>query len=297
MNIIVFPGGGRQGKHKPLPFRQFFIRLSLTLIFYALPLSSSSQIHVRPGSSRRSSLGFPQAHSEVRRVENSVWQSRVLSGREYYCNFEQTVEDSRIPQGRFVTVDDAMRFGWDIAEGTVDPSEGLEVFENYGIDEGEARTTMWKHMRFWDGTNPVQLGIPFSDFAFRQWRSACKATESCDVQNLRFFFQHHIVYPPSFNIAVDALRRRGVEQIPSWSNPASFRPDDDDEGFYAMLGGARGAGAAFVLNQHKAELGQLRINEIHVWAEDDDFDTRQEFTDPNVPALYMWMTIGRVQSS
>ncbi|KEY73907.1 hypothetical protein S7711_11578 [Stachybotrys chartarum IBT 7711] len=277
MNIIVFPGGGRQGKHKPLPFRQFFIRLSLTLIFYALPLSSSSQIHVRPGSSRRSSLGFPQAHSEVRRVKNSVWQNRVLSGREYYCNFEQTVEDSRIPQGRFVTVDDAMRFGWDITEGTVDPSEGLKVFETYGIDEGEARTTMWKHMRFWDGTNPVQLGIPVSLLLFRIRLSAMKK---------RFF-----------NIAVDALRRRGVEQIPSWSNPATFRPDDDDEGFYAMLGEARGAGAAFVLNQHNAELGQLRINEIHVWAEDDDFDTRQEFTDPNDPALYMWMTIERVQTS
>ncbi|KFA55737.1 hypothetical protein S40293_10088 [Stachybotrys chartarum IBT 40293] len=267
---------------------------------------SSSQIHIHAGSSWRSNLGFPQAHSEVRRVEDSVWQSRVLSGRGHYCNFERTVEDSWIPQSRFITINDATRFGWDVAEGNVEPSEGLEVFENYGIDKGEAMIIVWEHVNYSPAYEARRYGMTdvrlpdmrqFSDFAFLQWRSACEATEGCDVRKLRFFFRHHIVYPPSFNIAVDALRRRGIEQIPAWPNTAIFRPDDDDEGFYAMLGEAHGAGAAFVLNQHKAELGLLRINEIHVWAEDDDFDTRQEFTEPNDPALYMWMAIERVQSS
>lgn len=144
-------------------------------------------------------------------------------------------------------------------QNSVFPNSGLYIANQnfgpdymrtqFGMDEDDAPTPpMWR----------------FSDFAFVQWDEVCRASSNC--QPIQYFLRHHVVYPPSFDVARQALRGKNFATIPTWANRAVFTPDDDDDGFFAILAGAHGSGAAYFLLQHKAQLGLRRISEITVWA-------------------------------
>lgn len=145
-------------------------------------------------------------------------------------------------------------------QNTVFPESGLFIAnQNYGPE----------YMRQQLGITAAEAPTPpmsrFSDFAFLQWDEVCRASSNC--QPIKYFLRHHVVYEPSFDVARQALRNRNLATIPTWANRETFTPDDeDDDGFFGILAGAHGSGAAYFLLQHKAQLGLRKVSSITVWA-------------------------------
>ncbi|KAF0321620.1 hypothetical protein GQ607_011133 [Colletotrichum asianum] len=83
-----------------------------------------------------------------------------------------------------------------------------------------------------------------SDIAHFQWKIGCPAKGS--------------------DIVVEALRRGGHPKIPTWNERITFSMDTE-EGF-AILGSVHGASTAWMLIQHKEELGTKNIKEVVIWA-------------------------------
>lgn len=134
---------------------------------------------------------------------------------------------------------------------------------------------------------PVPPMARWSDMVFVQWQEQCDREPSCSLGDVRLILRHHIVYPPSFDIAIAALRRRGFNTIPQFGSREVFRPGDDDEGFYAILGEAHGAGAAYFLIQHKGQLGLRGITSFTVWANSAGHSTQTSWSRDADPYLFV----------
>ncbi|KAH9231037.1 hypothetical protein K456DRAFT_1842429 [Colletotrichum gloeosporioides 23] len=102
-----------------------------------------------------------------------------------------------------------------------------------------------------------------SDIAYFQWKDGCSAKGS-DIRGLKVVFRSHVLNDKTFQIVVEALRRGGHPKIPTWNERITFSMDTE-EGF-AILGSVHGASTAWMLIQHKEELGMKNIKEVVIWA-------------------------------
>ncbi|KAI8168064.1 hypothetical protein K4K49_011285 [Colletotrichum sp. SAR 10_70] len=124
-----------------------------------------------------------------------------------------------------------------------------------------------------------------SDIAYFQWRDGCLSGGD-DVKSLKVVFRSHIVYNKTFQIVMEALRRAKYTEVPEWDKRITFKMDTD-EGL-AILGSTHGASTAWMLIQHKAELGLKDITEVVVWAANGAFPLTRN---PNLANLNLRFTI------
>ncbi|TEA17314.1 hypothetical protein C8034_v000410 [Colletotrichum sidae] len=101
-----------------------------------------------------------------------------------------------------------------------------------------------------------------SDIAYFQWLIGCKIAD-VDLNNLKLVFRARIVYKPTFDIIVEALRRSGHEKVPGWADRVTFQMNTD-EGL-AILGSTHGSSTAWLLLQHKDLMGLKNIKEVTIW--------------------------------
>lgn len=124
-----------------------------------------------------------------------------------------------------------------------------------------------------------------SDIAYFQWRDGCLSGGD-DPKSLKVIFRSHIVYNKTFQIVMEALRRAKYTQVPEWDQRITFKMDTD-EGL-AILGSTHGASTAWMLIQHKEELGLKDITEVVVWAANGAFPLTRN---PNLANLNLRFTI------
>ncbi|TDZ25508.1 hypothetical protein Cob_v001701 [Colletotrichum orbiculare MAFF 240422] len=102
-----------------------------------------------------------------------------------------------------------------------------------------------------------------SDIAFFEWVEACQDRGS-NPKELKLMFRSHITYVPTLKVLQKALRDKGLKKYPFWKKRAVFKTDTPEAA--AILGSTHGAGAAWMLIQHKDALGVKKITDIAVWA-------------------------------
>ncbi|KAK2767983.1 hypothetical protein CKAH01_04551 [Colletotrichum kahawae] len=108
-----------------------------------------------------------------------------------------------------------------------------------------------------------------SDFGYFQWSDGCSA-KSSDVKDLKVIFQSNVLNKKTFQIVVEALRKGGHQKIPTWDERITLSMDTE-EGF-AILGSVLGSSTAWMLIQHKEELGMKNIKEVVIWSSYSSFD-------------------------
>ncbi|WQF82575.1 hypothetical protein CDEST_07589 [Colletotrichum destructivum] len=101
-----------------------------------------------------------------------------------------------------------------------------------------------------------------SDIAYFQWQQSCNAV-GVATSSLKVIFRSHVIYAPTFNTVVEAIRGAGYKEVPGWDERITFSMESR-EGL-AILGSANGASTAWFLIQHRAELGAKKIKEVVVW--------------------------------
>ncbi|KAK2592781.1 hypothetical protein QQS21_009524 [Conoideocrella luteorostrata] len=102
----------------------------------------------------------------------------------------------------------------------------------------------------------------WSDIVYFQWANACRLT-GVKKSSLKYIFRAHIVNQNTYDVVADAVELRGRKKIPSWKNRITI-PMSTPEG-KAILGTPHGAGAAYLLIQHKMQLGNKEITHVTVW--------------------------------
>ncbi|KAF4843654.1 hypothetical protein CGCSCA4_v007932 [Colletotrichum siamense] len=107
---------------------------------------------------------------------------------------------------------------------------------------------------------------------------------------LKVIFRSHVLNDKTFQIVVEALRRGGHPKIPTWNKRITFSMDTK-EGF-AILGSVHGASTAWMLIQHKEELGMKNITEVVIWASYTSLDlTGNSTLKPDQAHLNLMFTI------
>ncbi|WQF85826.1 hypothetical protein CDEST_10840 [Colletotrichum destructivum] len=124
-----------------------------------------------------------------------------------------------------------------------------------------------------------------SDIAYFQWLSACEY-KRISPKTLKVVFRAGISYKPTFDIAMRALKDENYDRVPGWDKRAVFKMDSRPG--HALLGSTHGAGTAWMLIQHKENLGIKTITEVTVWGSNGGFDFKAS---PNTVRLNLRFVI------
>ncbi|TEA10519.1 hypothetical protein C8034_v009635 [Colletotrichum sidae] len=107
-----------------------------------------------------------------------------------------------------------------------------------------------------------------SDLAWFQWHDSCMAI-GASPGSLKVVFRSRITYVPTYDTVIEALRKAGHDRVPGWNQRITLSMDED-EGM-AILGTAHGASTAWMLLQHKKDMGLKAIKEVVVWGSQGGF--------------------------
>lgn len=94
--------------------------------------------------------------------------------------------------------------------------------------------------------------------------------ENVDIVNIRYVFQSPVENKASMSLIARALQRRKTE-LSTW--PGGTIHMNSDEG-KAILGSPSGTGVAYLLAQHKRQLGKKTISRVTVFADDGKSEKR-----------------------
>ncbi|KAK4545410.1 hypothetical protein LTR36_002760 [Oleoguttula mirabilis] len=119
----------------------------------------------------------------------------------------------------------------------------------------------------WKGTNGKALPLPqlgqWSDVVFLTWKYLTTPQQRA---NLRWVFRREIENDDTNNIIGYVAKKRNVGKA---------RPSDDNDGpVWALLATPNLRGVAWLLAQHKADMGERTVRSIRVWnggSEGDDY--------------------------
>ena len=100
----------------------------------------------------------------------------------------------------------------------------------------------------------------WSDVTFVEWQSQAQASGQ-DIKGLKYVIRYHVVNTDTIQI-ID--RAAGDESHIEW--PGVTMPMSDEKG-QAVLGTPNGAGIAYLLATHKAQLGQKTVESVLVWSQ------------------------------
>ncbi|KAJ5885180.1 hypothetical protein N7495_009690 [Penicillium taxi] len=104
----------------------------------------------------------------------------------------------------------------------------------------------------------------WSDAVYTQWLAA-GAVESTSLNQI---VRAGINNAATQEFVIQALRKQGsVTEIPTWNvdSQLTLTRVDDGDFFAAILGSPNGAGCAYLLAQHKAELGIKQLTSVSIW--------------------------------
>ena len=102
----------------------------------------------------------------------------------------------------------------------------------------------------------------WSDVVFLQWKDLFKTSNAKDdITDLRYVFRITISNEDSTALILKAVKNKGAE-FGYWPG-TEFEPQSDE--FKAILGSPNGAGVAWFLIDHKAQLGMKTVSKITVF--------------------------------
>ncbi|KAF5627856.1 hypothetical protein F25303_10608 [Fusarium sp. NRRL 25303] len=132
-----------------------------------------------------------------------------------------------------------------------------------------------------DGKKPVTHVKKWSDATWMQWDRVCTEADG-DVKDLKYFIRSKIANYATLEIILRAILsrhernpRRNKNTIGTWKNKITFTSAKDKEEFPAILGSPNGAGAAFMLINHKKRLGVKTIKRIDVFVPEGSFEVTE----------------------
>ncbi len=108
----------------------------------------------------------------------------------------------------------------------------------------------------------------WSDVMFLEWQ---QHVNPANIRNIKKISRAGIANPDSKNQVVSAFTTAGMAVVPAWpghtfSIDASTFLDPvtgrDPHSFFAILGSKNGAGAAYMLSQHKAAFGLKTVTPV-----------------------------------
>ncbi|KAF5723314.1 hypothetical protein FMUND_1948 [Fusarium mundagurra] len=129
-----------------------------------------------------------------------------------------------------------------------------------------------------DGKKPVTHIKKWSDATWMQWDRVCTEADG-DVKDMKYIIRSKIANYATLEIILRAILsryeknpRRNKKTIGTWRNKLTFNAAKDKEEFPAILGSPNGAGAAFMLINHKERLGVKTIKRIDVFVPEGSFE-------------------------
>ncbi|KAI4645806.1 hypothetical protein J4E93_005384 [Alternaria ventricosa] len=109
----------------------------------------------------------------------------------------------------------------------------------------------------------------WSDIAFHQWASQC-AKEEVRTSNLRFIIRANISNEDTLAVINNVLDAR-PRQLQACT-PSGLYLDMESDHAIALLGTAHGAGVAWLLAQHRDQLGHKKIDGIRIFYSDEPLE-------------------------
>ncbi|CCF36778.1 hypothetical protein CH063_08273, partial [Colletotrichum higginsianum] len=102
-----------------------------------------------------------------------------------------------------------------------------------------------------------------SDVAYFQWQHSCRA-RGVEQSSLKVVFRSKIIHKGTSDIVIKALKDAAYTRIPGFAEKAVFSMDSREG--QAILGTVHGSSTAWMLIQHKKQLGLKRISEVAVFS-------------------------------
>ena len=97
----------------------------------------------------------------------------------------------------------------------------------------------------------------YSDVVFLAWQKAA----GDKIKGLKYIFRHHITNANTLAVILEVLEKRG-EQAKPWPGLQISMTERDA---WALLGTPNGVGAAWLLIQHKEQLGMKSISAVTIY--------------------------------
>ncbi|KAJ0165002.1 hypothetical protein CTA2_12653 [Colletotrichum tanaceti] len=142
---------------------------------------------------------------------------------------------------------------WSSYSNVLVPTSGAIIFDDNVSPE--ERNKQWKI-----GKIPKLNAL--SDIAFLQWMDACQAKD-VDPASLKLVFVSQVVHEATYRIVASAIRTTQHNWLHGYEKKRVFSMDTRQG--QAILGTSTGSAIAWLLIQHKKELGLKKITEVAVW--------------------------------
>ncbi|KAL6354405.1 hypothetical protein LRP88_11736 [Fusarium phalaenopsidis] len=106
----------------------------------------------------------------------------------------------------------------------------------------------------------------WSDAAWMQWTKVCEWFNG-DVTKIKYIIRSRITNKTTLSIIFEALISKygGFPTIGKWDQRFTLDVATNPGEFHAILGSPNGAGAAFILLNHKGTLGVKTINKVEIF--------------------------------
>jgi hypothetical protein len=168
----------------------------------------------------------------------------------------------------------------------INPSGGMIV--------GVENTSPTKQLRCgriqgWQASDMMLPKLKFwSDVVYLQWKSKAQVTD-----DLKYIVRSHIVNTKTRAVAEHIVASKtGKERWPAWGD-ASWDMGSDEA--VALLGTPNGAGVAWLLAQHRKQLGHKTIGRIRlIYNEKDPFESDREIPSPVFELCDMSLTTDEI---
>lgn len=107
----------------------------------------------------------------------------------------------------------------------------------------------------------------WSDVVFLQWQHFATMAD-VSVKSLRFICRSNVQNLETKQAAVTIFNELGLPYIPEFANRLTWDMNEGGPG-QAILGTPNGAGGAYLLAQHKTQLGVKTFKSVQIWSGDD----------------------------
>ncbi|KAF4949824.1 hypothetical protein FGADI_8621 [Fusarium gaditjirri] len=173
----------------------------------------------------------------------------------------------------------------DLASGTSGQDTGAYFRNSFAVSPGVIIADVNYAVSAATGGNDGKMTVThvkkWSDATWMQWDRVCTEADS-DVGDLKYIIRSKIANYITLEIILRAILsrhdrnpRRNKKTIGTWRNKISFTAAKDKDEFPAILGSPNGAGAAFMLINHKKRLGVKTIKRIDIFVPEGSFEVTE----------------------
>ncbi|EMT60903.1 hypothetical protein NOF04DRAFT_11087 [Fusarium oxysporum II5] len=173
----------------------------------------------------------------------------------------------------------------DLASGTSGQDTGAYFRNSFVVNPGVIIADVNYAVSAATGGNDGKMTVThvkkWSDATWMQWDRVCTEAGG-DVNDLKYIIRSKIENHTTLEIILKAILsrhnrnpRRNKKTIGTWRNKITFTAAKEKEEFPAILGSPNGAGAAFMLINHKKRLGVKTIKRIDVFVPEGSFEVTE----------------------